>query len=168
MNNNHNKLLGYSNSLVSAIEKVVIYFLIVSVLAKLRTSKNWLYHIFKWIITIPLTFIMTIIVSLLLSIIVAVLFALLQLFVDVGNMPILLLYTIDFNTIREFYVHNFYITIPLILFFHKNLSMATSVVGYQLYARSTDEINRVLNTNIFREITCFILFFILPILYCKL
>ena len=70
MNPNHNKLLGYSNSLVSAIEKVVIYYLIVSVLAKLRTSKNWLYHIFKWIITIPLTFIMTITVSLLLSIII--------------------------------------------------------------------------------------------------
>jgi len=168
MNPNHNKLLVYSNNLVSVIEKVVIYFLIVTILAKLRTSKNWLYHIFKWIITIPLTFFMTIAVSFLLTLIVVLLFCLLQLFVDVDNMPILLLSTIDVKTVREFYVHNFYITIPLIIFFHKNLSMATSVVGYQLYARSTHEINRVLNTNIFREITCFILFFILPILYCKL
>ena len=74
---------------------------------------------------------MTITVSLLLSIIVAVLFALLQLFVDVGNMPILLLYTIDFNTIREFYVHNFYITIPLILYiFYLLLSQELRYINY--------------------------------------
>jgi len=162
---NRNKLQDYSNNVVSIIEKIVIYFLIVTILAKLRVTKNWLYHIFKWVITIPLTFLMTFTVSFLLSIAIAVLFVILQLFVDVGEMPILLLSTIDFDTIGEFYIYNFYITIPLIIFFHKNLSLATSVTGYQLYARTDDEITKVLNTNVFREITCFVLFFILPICY---
>lgn len=165
MNTNRNKLQDYSNNVVSIIEKIVIYFLIVTILAKLRVTKNWLYHICKWIITIPLTFLMTFTVSFLLSIAIAVLFVILQLFVDVGEMPILLLSTIDFDTIGEFYIYNFYITIPLIIFFHKNLSLATSVIGYQLHARTQDEIDRVLNTNTFREITCFLLFFILPIFY---
>lgn len=165
MNTNDNKLLDYSNNIVSIIEKMVIYFLIVTILAKLRATKNWLYHICKWIITIPLTFLMTFAVSLLLSFIVVVLFVLVQLFVDVKEMPIILLHTVDFDTIGEFYVNNFYITIPLIVFFHKNLSLATSVIGYQLHARTEGEINKVLNTNIFREIVCFALFFILPIYY---
>ena len=126
--NKHNKLLSYSNSAVSAIERIVIYFLIVTILARLRTSKNWLYHICKWIITIPLTFMMTFAVSLILTFIIVILFVLLQLFVDIGNMPILLLSTLDFNNIGEFYIRNFYITIPLIILFHKNLSMSTSVM----------------------------------------
>ena len=165
MSHDQNKLQGYSNNIVSIIERIVIYYLIITILAKLRTYKNWLYHICKWIVTIPLTFMMTIGVSLILTFIIVVFYVFLQLFVDMGNMPILLLKTLDINNIGEFYLHNFYITIPLIIFFHKNLSMASSVLAHNLYARSADEIDRVLNTNIFREITCFVLFFILPIFY---
>lgn len=158
-----NKLNSYLNLGVTFLERLFIIIIISTLLARIRVSVNWLYYLVKWLMIIPCVFLMTIGFSLVITFIVVLSCIFLNLFVDINELPILLNSTLDNDTILDFFMFNFYLTIPLTLIFHKLFNSVSRNLGLELFAKTRKQINNC-QDNDFKDLVAFIFAFIFPIL----
>jgi len=133
------------------------------ILARVRSKSAIIYYLFKWILIILASFLLTIGVAFLLTLVFVLLWTFVSFFTDLGGMPIFLNVVINNKTILDFYINNFYLTLPIILILHKLINSTTSQLGLELFAKTKKQIKNY-QDNYLLDSLGFVIGFILPIL----
>lgn len=159
----NNKISNYTNLIISILETFFIVLITCTLLARIRVKSNFAYYLLKWLLIILSGVLLTITVAFVLTLIFVVLWTFLSFFIRLNEMPIFLNTVIDGKTVGDFYINNFYLTLPIIWILHRLINSATSQLALELFAKTQKQIKNCQDNNLL-DLIGFVTGFVLPIL----
>lgn len=159
----NNKVSNYTNLIISVLETFFIVLVTCTLLARIRVKSNFVYYLLKWLVIILSGILLTIAVSFLLTVVFVLMWTFASFFIQLNDMPIFLNLVLEGKTVGDFYVNNFYLTLPIIWILHKLINYTTSQLALELFAKTEKQIKNCQDNNLLDAIG-FITGFILPII----